>query len=174
MRLFNSGYMKGYPNFNKEVFENAEKEPVHQCYNERVDNRPTFMIGARQRGKTRLLIEQAAETNGVIVCPSCHMVEYIIYMARDLGYSINRPITYYDLFIHSKGRKDTDYYFDEYGMQLESIIWRAINDFERDHVKTVMIDKESISRLNDILSGLKICDMDGKKLRLKIELCKED
>ena len=95
-------------------------------------------------------------------------------MAQNLGYSINRPITYYELFIYSKGRKDTDYYFDEYGMQLESIIRRAINDFERDHVKTVMIDKESISRLNDILSGLKICDMGGKKLRLKIELCEED
>ncbi len=159
MRLFDSGYMKGYSNF---------------IENEWVDNKPTFMIGARNQGKTKLLIEQAAETNGVIVCPSHHMVEYIIYMARDLGYSINRPITYYELFIYSKSRKDTDYYFDEYGMQLESIIRRAINDFERDHVKTIMIDKESISRLNDILSWLKVCDMDGKKLRLKIELCEED
>lgn len=168
MRLFNSA------NFNKEVFENAEKELIHQCYNERVDNRPTFMIGARNQGKTKLLMEQAAKTNGVIVCPSRHMVEYIIYMARDLGYSINRPITYYELFIYSKGRRDTDYYFDEYGMQLESIIRRAINDFERDHVKTVMIDKESIYKLNDILDGLKVCDMNNKKLRLKIEIYEED
>lgn len=142
--------------------------------NERVDNRPSFMIGSRGQGKTKLLIEQAAETNGVIVCPRREMVDYILCMARDLGYSINRPITYYELFIYSKGRRDTDYYFDEYGMQLESIIRRAINDFERDHVKTVMIDKESISRLNDILSWLKVCDMDGKKLRLKIELCEGD
>ncbi len=43
-----------------------------------------------------------------------------------------------------------------------------------DIVKTVMIDKDSISQLNNILGGLKVCDMDGKKLRLKIELCEED
>lgn len=59
-------------------------------------------------------------------------------------------------------------------MQLESIIRRAIKDFERDHVETIIIDKESIARLNDILGGLKVHNMDGKKLRLKIELCEED
>lgn len=60
------------------------------------------------------------------------------------------------------------------GAQLESIIRRTIKGFERDHVKTIIIDRESISRLNDILGGLKVCDMDGKKLKLKIELCEED
>lgn len=144
------------------------------CLNEWVDNRPSFMIGSRRQGKTKLLIKQAAETYGVIVCPSRQMADYIFRMAKDLGYSINHPITYDELFIYSKGRRNTDYYFDEYGMQLESIIRRAIKDFERDHVETIIIDKESISRLNDILGGLKVCNMDGKKLRLKIELYEED
>lgn len=144
------------------------------CLNEWVDNRPSFMIGSRGQGKTKLLIKQAAETNGVIVCPSRQMADYIFRMAFNLGYSINRPITYDELFIYSKGRRNTDYYFDEYGMQLESIIRRAIKGFERDHVQTIIIDREFISQLNDILGGLKVCNMDGKKLRLKIELCEGD
>lgn len=144
------------------------------CLNEWVDNRPSFTIGNRGQGKTKLLIKQAAETYGVIVCPSRQMADYIFHMARDLGYSINRPITYDELFLYSKGRRSTDYYFDEFGMQLENIIRRAIKYFERNHVKTIIIDKKSISQLNDILSGLKVSDLDGKKLRLKIELCEED
>ena len=84
------------------------------------------------------------------------------------------PITYDELFIYSKGRRNTDYYFDEYGAQLESIILRTIKGFESDHVETIIIDRESISRLNDILGGLKVHNMDGKKLRLKIEVCEED
>ena len=144
------------------------------CLNERVDNRPTFTIGNRGQGKTTLLIKRAAETNGVIVCPSRQMADYIFHMACNLGYSINHPITYDELFIYSKGRRNTDYYFDEYGAQLESIILRTIKGFESDHVETIIIDRESISRLNDILGGLKVHNMDGKKLRLKIEVCEED
>lgn len=144
------------------------------CLNERIDNRPQFMIGSRGQGKTTLLINQASEADGVIVCQSRHMADYIFHMTRELGYSIKYPITYDELFLYSKGRRNTEYYFDEYGIQLESTIRRAINNFERDHVKTAIIDKESISRVNDILDGLKVCDMDGKKLRLKIEICEED
>lgn len=144
------------------------------CLNEWVDNRPSFIIGSSGQGKTKLLIKQAAEAYGVIVCPSRQMADYIFCMARELGYFINRPITYDELYIYSKGRRSTDYYFDDYGMQLESVIRRAIKDFERNYVKTIIIDKGSITRLNDILGGLKICDMDGKILRLKIELCEGD
>ena len=144
------------------------------CLNEWVDNRPSFTIGRRGQGKTKLLIKQAAETHGVIVCPSRQMANYIFCMACDLGYSINHPITYDELFIYSKGRRNTDYYFDEYGAQLESIILRTIKGFERDHVETIIIDRESISRLNDFLGGLKVYDMFGKKFKLKIELCEED
>ena len=121
-----------------------------------------------------MLIKRAAETNGVIVCPSRQMADYIFHMACNLGYSINHPITYDELFIYSNGRRNTDYYFDEYGAQLESIILRTIKGFERDHVETIIIDRESINRLNDILGGLKVHNMDGKKLRLKIEVCEED
>ena len=144
------------------------------CLNEWVDNRPSFTIGSRGQGKTKLLIKQAAETYGVIVCPSRQMADYIFHMACNLGYSINHPITYDELFIYSNGRRNTDYYFDEYGAQLESIILQTIKGFERDHVETIIIDRESINRLNDILGGLKVHNMDGKKLRLKIEVCEED
>lgn len=144
------------------------------CLNERVNNRPQFIIGSRGQGKTVLLIKQASETDGVIVCPSRHMADYIFHMVRKLGYSIKYPITYDELFLYSKGRRNTEYYFDEYGGQLESIIQRALNNFERDHIKTIIIDEGSISRLNDILGGLKVHDMDGRKLRLKIEIYEED
>lgn len=144
------------------------------CLNERVDNRPAYMIGGRRCGKTKLLITQASETNGIIVCPNRHMIDYIFHMARFLGYSINRPITYDELFLYSKGRRNKEFYFDDYGIQLVSIIRRALNHFERDHVKTVIVDEESIGQLNDILGGLKVCNMDGKKIRLKIEVCEED
>lgn len=144
------------------------------CLNERVDNRPVFMIGSRGQGKTKLLIKQASETDGIIVCPSRHMADYVFHMAQDMGYSIKPPITYDKLFLYSKGRRNIEYYFDEYGMQLEAIIRRAIKSFERDHVETIIIDEDSINQLNDILGGLKVSDLDGKKLRLKIELCEED
>lgn len=144
------------------------------CLNKRVYNRPIFTIGDRGAGKTLRLIKQAADTHGVIVCPSRHMAVYTFRMAQDLGYSIIHPITYDELFTYSNGKRNTDYYFDEYGIRLESIIQRIINGFERDRVENVIIDKESISYLNDILGGLKVCDMDGKKLRLKIKLCEED
>lgn len=144
------------------------------CLNERVDNRPQFMVGSRRQGKTVLLIKQASETDGIIVYPSHHMADYIFHMARDLEYSIKQPITYDELSLYSKRRRNKEYYFDEFGIQLESIIRRALDNFERDHIKTIIIDEGSISRLNDILGELKVCNIDGKKLRLKMEICEED
>ncbi len=144
------------------------------CLNEWIDNRPDFMVGSRGQGKTALLIKQAYETNGVIVCPSHHMADYVFHMAQDIGCPIIQPITYDELFLYSKGRRNKNYYFDEYGMQLEAILQRAINSFERDHVKTIIIDEKSVSQLNDILCGLKVRDMNGKKLRLKIEVYSEE
>ncbi len=144
------------------------------CLNERINNRPQFIFGDRGQGKTKLLIKQASETNGIIVCPTYEMTIYISHMAKELGYLIPNPITYdrwRQTFLH--GRKEK-YYFDEYNMILLRNIQKEIGCFERNSVKTIIIDRESISRLNDILGGLKICDMDGKKLRLKIELCEED
>ena len=41
-----------------------------ECMNERIDNRPHFIVGGRQSGKTIRLIKEASKTNGVIVCPN--------------------------------------------------------------------------------------------------------
>lgn len=38
MKVFISGPMKGYPNFNKEAFDQAEKELVQQGYEEVAPN----------------------------------------------------------------------------------------------------------------------------------------
>ena len=53
-------------------------------------------------------------------------------------------------------------------------IQKEMGCFEQVGVKDIMIDRESINHLNDILGGLKVYNMDGKKLKLKIELCEED
>ena len=48
-----------------------------QFQQELIDNRPHFIMGGRQSGKTIRLIKEASKTNGVIVCPTQHMVDYI-------------------------------------------------------------------------------------------------
>ena len=144
------------------------------CLNERVDNRPTFTIGNRGQGKTTLLIKRAAETNGIIVCSTNEMAIYISRMAKELGHSIPKPITY-DMWQQTFRRmRNQKYYFDEYGMILLWDIQKEMGCFEQVGVKDIMIDRESINHLNDILGGLKVYNMDGKKLKLKIELCEED
>lgn len=145
-----------------------------KCLNERVDNRPQFVFGGRGQGKTTLLIKKAAETNGVIVCPTYEMTIYVSRMAKELGYTIPKPITYdtwQQTFRYGRRQK---YYFDEYGMKLLWDIQKKIGCFEQNGVKNIIIDGESISQLNDFLNQLRICNMDGRKLRLKIELCEED
>lgn len=143
------------------------------CLNYRVDIRPNFVIGSRRQGKTTLLIKKAYETNGVIVCPTHMMANYIFHMAQELGYSLHKPIIYDEMFKCSKGKR-TVYYFDEFGTRLVLVLRRWLNDLEHDHVNTIIIDKGSIDSINDILGGMKISDMDGEKLRLKIEIFKEE
>ena len=67
------------------------------------------------------------------------------------------------------------YYFDEYGMQLCLIIRKWFNDFQyMRHIEMVIIDQESIKSINDILSCMKISDIDGKKIKIEIKVCEED
>lgn len=136
------------------------------------DMRPGFIIAGRRTGKTALLIKRAHEDkNSIIVCPSKQMAYCVYHMAKDMGYSINSPITYDELFRYSKGRRNLTYHFEEYGMQLENILRKTINSLVRDHVETVIIDESSIDRINDILSGLQVQDMYGNKLYFEIEIC---
>lgn len=140
---------------------------------EPVDIGPSFVIGSRGQGKTTLLIKEASETNGVIICPTSMMANHIFFRAQKLGYSINRPITYDEMFKNSRGKRN-DYYFDEFGHQLTLVLRRWINNLTHDRIKTVIIDNGSIASLNDILSGMNVRDMDGAKLRLKIKVCREE
>lgn len=136
------------------------------------DMRPGFIIAGRRTGKTASLIKLANnDIHGIIVCPSERMANYIYCMAISMGCTINYPITYDKLFQYQIGRRNLTYYFDDYGMRLEDILRREINRFARDHVKSVMIDEDSINRINDILSGLQVQDMDGNKLHFEIEIC---
>lgn len=140
------------------------------CMNERIDNRTNFIIGGRQSGKTVLLIEEASKTNGVIVCPTFNMVDYVFQTACELGYRISKPITYDQLFMYSHRRNKNCHYFDEYGMTLIDALRKQLSMFNRHNIKSIVIDEESIASLNDILGNLKVHDMSGRELRFKIEV----
>lgn len=137
---------------------------------EPIDNGPQFIIGGRQSGKTIRLIKEASKTNGFIVCPTRNMAENVFQTARELGYCIFKPITYEQLFVYPNRAKKNDHYFDEYGVTLLDALRRQLKVFERHNTKSVIIDEESITALNDILSGLRVSDMEGRKLRFKIEI----
>ena len=146
--------------------------------NEWRDNRPDFIIGGRKTGKTTLLIKQAYEdAHSIIVCSRKHMADYIHCMAMRMGCPINRPIIYDKFFRYHHeiiDQRNLNCYFDDYGMRLEDVLRREINRMELDHVKTIMINEDSIGQINDILSGLKIQDMDGNELQLKVQVCEEE
>jgi len=137
---------------------------------EPIDNRPQFIIGGRQSGKTIRLIKEASKTNGVIVCPTYNMAENVFQTARELGYHILKPITYEQLFVYPNRAKKNDHYFDEYGMRLVDALRRQLGVFERHKAKSIVIDDDSIESLNDILGELRVSDMDGKELKFKIEV----
>lgn len=141
-----------------------------QFQQEPIDNRPHFIIGGRQSGKTIRLIKEASETNGVIVCPTYNMAENVFQTARELGYHILKPITYEQLFVYPNRAKKNDYYFDEYGVTLVDALRRQLKVFERHNTKTIIIDEDSLKSLNDMLDELDISDMEGQKLRFKIEI----
>lgn len=140
------------------------------CLNEKIDNRPRFVIGRRQQGKTSLLIKEASETNGIIVCPTKNMADYVFQTACELGYGISKPITYDQLFTHSHHTNKNCHYFDEYGMTLINALRRQLSLFERHNTKNIIIDEDSITSLNDILGDLKVRDMSGRELSFKIEV----
>lgn len=145
-----------------------------KCMNERMDNRPKIIIGGRQNGKTLSLIEEASKTNGVIVCPTRNMVDYVFQTACELGYSISKPVTYDQLSMNPYNTNKKYHYFDEYGMTLIYALRRQLSLFERHNTKTIIIDEESITSLNDILSDLKVRDMSGRELSFKIEVLGEE
>ena len=131
---------------------------------------PKFIIGGRQNGKTILLIREASKTNGIIVCPTSKMAEHVFQTSRELGYAIPKPITYGALLMHPNWVNRKALYFDEYGMTLASILSRQLKKFEQYNAKSIIIDKESIDSVNDILEGLNVRDMSGQELQFKVEI----
>lgn len=136
---------------------------------EPIDNKPHFIFGGRGSGKTTRLIKEASETNGVIVCPTLKMADYICHLACELKCNIRRPITYDEAFGPRDDRK-ASHYFDNYGIELLNILRGKLGTFERYKTKTIVIDENSIKSLNDMLEEIKVTDMDGRELRFKIEV----
>lgn len=141
-----------------------------KCMNERIDNRPDFIIGGRRSGKTVSLIKEVSKTNGIIVCPTRNMVNGVFQTACELGYNISMPITNDQLFAYSHHTNKNYHYFDGYGMTLIYALRRQLDMFDRHNTKSIIIDEESIASLNDILGSLKVRDMTGGKLNFKIEV----
>lgn len=53
-------------------------------------------VGGRGSGKTMLLIQQAAQNNGYIMCFSQQEASRVFRMAKEKGYDIRFPITPFD------------------------------------------------------------------------------
>lgn len=149
-------------------FEDTDWRPERM--NEPIDNRPKFVIGGRQTGKTVALIKEASKTRGVIVVPSIFMADSVFETARELGYSIAYPITYDQLFVYRSMYKKINKYFDEYGIVLAHALRRELGMLEHYNVKNIIIDEGSINSLNDALGELKVSDMTGRELGFKIEI----
>lgn len=149
-------------------FEKTDWRPKRMT--EPIDNRPKFVIGGRQTGKTVTLIKEASKTGGIIVVPSMYMADSVFQTARELGYNITKPITYDQLFAHRGMNKNINKYFDEYGAMLARALRRELGMLEHYNVKNIIIDEGSINSLNDAFSELKVSDMAGRELGFKIEI----
>lgn len=156
----------------KRVRKGVKKMNDWRCkfQQEPIDNRPHFIVGGRQSGKTIRLIKEASETNGVIVCPTRNMVDYVFQTACELGYAISKPITYDQLFMYPHHANKNPHYFDGYGITLMCALRRQLNMFDRHNTKSIIIDEDSIKSLNDMLDRFKVSDMDDRELRFKIEV----
>lgn len=47
---------------------------------------------------------------------------------------------------------------------------RKLALFEQYKVRNIIIDKESIDSINSVLENLRVSDMEGRKLQLKVEV----
>lgn len=142
--------------------------------NELVDKRPDFIFADRRSGKTTTLIKQAAKTGGTIVCVNRNMAKLVDIQASELGYTIPHAITYdqFNVYIQDPRVRNSHFYFDEYGIRLTCLLDKFIKNLESNNVKTVIIDNMAIRIINDILGSIKMHDMDGKPVRIKIDICK--
>ena len=134
-----------------------------------IDNRPKFILGGRQNGKTSRLIKEASLTNRVIVYPSRKMAVSAYQTACEIGLCIQKPITYEDFLKHRRGSNNC-YYFDEYGITLLNVLTRKLALFEECGVRSIIIDKGSIDSINSVLENLRVSDMKGRELRFKVEV----
>lgn len=86
-----------------------------------------LLMGSRQSGKTRKLIEKAAREDGIIVCYVAQMIIMIKQRAEEMGLKIRNPITYDDLI--NKGiRKGVDvpFYLDDVDFFLSGLLKKII------------------------------------------------
>lgn len=88
------------------------------------------IYGGRQSGRTTELIKRASKIDGIIVCNSNIMANYIKIMAEDLRVKINNPITYENkkvFTIKKDGNKKKPLLFDEFdffllGLNIDTIV----------------------------------------------------
>jgi hypothetical protein len=77
---------------------------------------------ARQEGKTEELIKMSADTGCVIVCLSMVESEQIRKRAIELGLTIPRPATYFELMARDKSVRGSKLLIDNAELLLERII----------------------------------------------------
>lgn len=131
---------------------------------------PKIVISGRQTGKTVSLINDAHQTGGIVVCPTQIMADYVSKTARDLDMVIAKPIIYEQAMGNRGWLNHVPHYFDEFGFVLMHSILRTIHKFVYLNTKTIIIDESTISKLNQLFESLYICDIDGKRMKVKISL----
>lgn len=139
---------------------------------EPIDKRAHLILSDRQTGKTTKLIKEACNDDKPIVCPTFRMKDCIENQVFESGCRVR--VMSYDTYKSIKSpNRYISVYFDELGQIILSDVNSYINSLNTD-IKMATIDTSVIGQLNDIFKGLKLTDIDGKKLTLKLEVIKEE
>jgi hypothetical protein len=81
-----------------------------------------IILGNRCSGKTQELFKLADNYNGYIVCYNRDGAEQCFNQALELGYKINKPLTYFDLINNkTRGVFLNKFYFDDVNFFLRNI-----------------------------------------------------
>ena len=100
-----------------------------------------YIIGGRRTGKTTKLIKYAAENNGLIITNDERRVKEIEDIAKKLGYTIQKPVTIYELKQKSAGRvKIVRGYMDDADSFLEEQIYRISCGYIKLDTVTMTLD----------------------------------
>lgn len=112
-----------------------------------------IFIGSRRSGKTTELIKEAARTKALIVAPNVAIAENIFKLSKQLGYAIQRPISYSHLKSTLGAYRNTNILIDNADLLLEYLIANETHGSSR-------LSGFSMTS-NDVTSNTELIDLDA-------------